>query len=152
MSTRMNTEQKPSTIKAIFSMQCPSCRKGHMFDQKSMFPLKTMLNMPEECPVCGQKMEPQTGFYFGTGYVSYALSVGLFAFNLIWYWTFFGISYKDNSIFYYLISSISIVVLMQPYIMRISRVLYLYMFVRYGAHKKSEVTNPDHGVPTSNHA
>lgn len=153
MSTNSNVGQKPSVVKAIFNMQCPSCRKGHMYKQKSMFPLKTMLDMPEECPVCGQKMEPQTGFYFGTGYVSYALSVALFAFNLVWYWMFFGISYKDNSIFYYLITSISIVVLMQPYIMRISRVLYLYLFVRYGAHTKDQhADHHDHAIPSGNRA
>jgi len=88
--------------------------------------------MPEHCPVCGQKMELEVGFYYGTGYVSYALSVGLFIFNLVWYWLIFGISYKDNSIFYYLITSIAIVVILQPWLMRLSRVLYLYLFVKYG--------------------
>ncbi len=137
----MNTQlkkDKPSAIKAIFNMQCPSCRKGHMYKQNSIFPMSTMLDMPDECPECGQKMEPEIGFYFGTGYVSYALSVALFGFNLVWYWTLIGLSYKDNSIIYYLITSISIVLLMQPYIMRISRVLYLYIFVRYGAHTKEK--------------
>ena len=90
-----------------------------------------MLDMPDRCTVCGQKMELEVGFYYGTGYVSYGLSVGLFFFNLIWYWLIFGISYKDNSVFYYLITSITIVVLLQPWLMRISRVLYLYMFVKY---------------------
>ncbi len=137
MKTQANTE-KPSLIGAIAHMKCPSCRKGHMFSQKSIFPLNKMMEMPDECPVCGQKMEPQIGFYYGTGYVSYALSVALFAFNLVWYWAFFGLSYKDYSIFYYLITSISVVLVLQPFIMRISRVLYLYMFVRYGAHSKTK--------------
>ena len=91
-----------------------------------------MLDMPERCPVCGQKMELEVGFYYGTGYVSYGLSVGLFFFNLVWYWLIFGISWRDYSIFYYLIVSTSIVILLQPWLMRISRVLYLYMFVKYG--------------------
>jgi len=139
-----NTNGKPSVIGAICGMKCPSCREGKMYKQNGIFPLKTMLDMPEECPVCGQKMEPQVGFYFGTGYVSYALSVALFVFNLVWYWFFFGLSVMDNSIFYYLITSITIVIILQPYIMRISRVLYLYMFVRYGAHKKAEPVAPLH--------
>lgn len=137
-----DTNGKPSVIGAICGMKCPSCREGKMYKQSGIFPMKTMLDMPEECPVCGQKMEPQVGFYFGTGYVSYALSVALFVFNLVWYWFFFGLSVMDNSIFYYLITSIAIVILLQPYIMRISRVLYLYMFVRYGAHKKAEPVAP----------
>jgi hypothetical protein len=123
---------KPALLPSILKMKCPNCRKGDMFCNKSIFPLKDILKMPERCTVCGQKMEIEVGFYYGTGYVSYALSVGLFFFNLVWYWGIFGLSYKDNSIFYYLITSVTIVILLQPWLMRISRVLYLYMFVKYG--------------------
>lgn len=128
----MSQPAKPALLPSILKMKCPNCRKGNMFINKSYFPLSQMLKMPEHCPVCGQKMEIEIGFYYGTGYVSYGLSVALFIFNLVWYWSIFGLSYKDNSIFYYLITSISIVVLLQPWLMRISRVLYLYMFVQYG--------------------
>jgi uncharacterized protein (DUF983 family) len=124
--------EKPAMLPSMLKMKCPNCRKGHMFTNKSIFPLGKLLDMPERCPVCGQKMELEVGFYYGTGYVSYALSVALFFFNLIWYWSIIGLSYKDNSIFYYLITSVTIVVLLQPWLMRISRVLYLYMFVKYG--------------------
>ena len=127
---------KPSLIGALLGMKCPSCRKGFMYKQKSYFPMSTMMEMPEDCPVCGQKMEIQVGFYYGTGYVSYALSVGIFFINLAWYWLIFGLSWQDNSVFYYLGTSIGIILLLQPWIMRISRVLYLHMFVRYGAHHK----------------
>jgi hypothetical protein len=123
---------KPALLPSMLKMKCPNCRKGSMYKNKSIFPLSQMLDMPERCTVCGQKMELEVGFYYGTGYVSYALSVGLFFFNLVWYWGIFGLSVMDNSIFYYLITSITIVVLLQPWLMRISRVLYLYMFVKYG--------------------
>ena len=126
------SSDKPAVLPSILKMKCPNCRKGNMFTKKSIFPLKDLLTMPEECSVCGQKMELEVGFYYGTGYVSYALSVALFVFNFVWYYIFFGITYKDNSIFEYLITSISIIILAQPWLMRYSRVLYLYMFVKYG--------------------
>ena len=122
----------PALVPSIIKMKCPNCRQGHMFTNKSIFPLKNMLDMPDKCPVCGQKYELEPGFYYGTGYVSYALSVGLFFFNLIWYWLIFGLSFQDNSMIYYFITSTAIVALMQPWLMRISRVIYLNMFVRYG--------------------
>lgn len=124
--------EKPALLPSILKMKCPNCRKGHMFTHSSIFPLKKSLDMPEYCPVCGQKMELEVGFWYGTGYVSYGLSVALFFFNLLWYALIFGISYKDNSIFYYLVTSIVIVILLQPLLMRYSRVIYLYMFVKYG--------------------
>ncbi len=88
--------------------------------------------MPERCPVCGQLMEPEIGFYFGTGYVSYGLTVFIIGGLFAAYWLIFGLSYRDNSIFYALGSSVAIVLLLQPWLMRMSRVLYLYMFVKYG--------------------
>ena len=103
-----------------------------MFTNPSIFPLNKLLEMPERCPVCGQKMELEVGFYYGTGYVSYALTVGLIGACFIAYWVILGLSYKDYSIFYALGSSVAIALLMQPWLMRISRVLYLYMFVKYG--------------------
>lgn len=130
------SSDKPRVLGSMAKMKCPNCRKGHMFTNKSIFPLSQLINMPERCEVCGQKMELEVGFYYGTGYVSYAISVGLFAFNFIWYYLLFGISYKDYSIFYYLITSVSVVFLLQPWIMRYSRVLYLYMFVKYGKGSK----------------
>ena len=128
--------ERPSKLLSILKMNCPACRTGHMYKNKSIFPLKELMDMPEECPVCGQKMEIETGFYFGTGYVSYGLSVALFGFNLVWYWLIFGISFKDNSPFKYLATSIALVLLLQPWLMRISRVIYLYMFVKYNNKKK----------------
>ena len=122
----------PALVPSILKMKCPNCRKGHMFTNKSIFPLNKLLDMPEKCPVCGQKYELEVGFYYGTGYVSYALSVGLYFINLIWYWLIFGLSFQDNSMIYYFITSTVIVILLQPWLMRISRVLYLNMFVRYG--------------------
>jgi uncharacterized protein (DUF983 family) len=126
------SREKPALVPSMLKGKCPNCRKGNMYTNKSVFPLGKMMDMPERCPVCGQKYELEVGFYYGTGYVSYALSVGLFFFNLVWYWLIFGLSYQDYSIFYYLITSIIIVIVLQPWLMRFSRVLYLYMFVKYG--------------------
>lgn len=123
---------KPALLPSIFKMKCPNCRKGDMFCNKSIFPLGKMLEMPERCSVCGQKMEIEVGFYYGTGYVSYGLTVGLLGVLFVAYWLIFGLSYKDYSVFYALGSSVAIVLLLQPWLMRISRVLYLYMFVKYG--------------------
>ena len=126
------SSEKPAALPAILNMKCPNCRRGRMFIQPGIFPLKGMMNMPERCEVCGQKMELEVGFYYGTGYVSYGLTVALLSLCFVAYWLTFGLSYKDNSIFYALGISVGLVLLLQPWLMRISRVLYLWMFVKYG--------------------
>lgn len=102
-----------------------------MYNNKSIFPLGKMMDMPERCAHCGQKMEIEVGFYYGTGYVSYGLSVAIAIFNIVWYTLLVGFSWKDNSIWWYLGITVSMLIVLQPLIMRISRVLYLYMFVKY---------------------
>jgi uncharacterized protein (DUF983 family) len=129
---------KPSMVSSILQQKCPNCRKGKMFTQSSIFPLKRLLDMPERCSHCGQKMEIEPGFYYGTGYVSYGLSIALTVFNLIWYALFFGIRFSDNSLFWYMGVNIAIVLLMQPILMRYARVIYLSMFVQYGSYDKNE--------------
>ena len=125
-------EHQKSLLSSILGMKCPNCRKGSMFYNSSVFPLKEMLKMPEKCTECGQKMELEIGFYYGTGYVSYAVSIALSVFNLVWFAIFIGLSWKDYSFFWYLGVNIAILVILQPWIARYSRVLYLNMFVKYG--------------------
>jgi hypothetical protein len=107
-----------------------------MFRNPSIFPLDELLDMPERCPVCGQKMELEPGFYYGTGYVSYGLTVGLLAIYAVVFGLTAGFSYKDNSVFWFLGTGIAGLILLQPWLMRMSRVLYLYMFVRYGQRRE----------------
>lgn len=125
-------QNKPSLWGSIVGMKCPKCRQGHMFKNRSVFPLNQFMQMPEHCSECGQKMELEVGFYYGTGYVSYAISVALSVFNMIWYWLIFGLSFFDYSLFWYLGVNVVILILAQPWLMRYARVLYLYMFVKYG--------------------
>ena len=90
-----------------------------------------MMDMPEHCPVCGQKYELQTGFYFGTGYVGYALSV-FFSVATIIIWTLtLGISIKDNSIFWWLGVNAALLLLLQPVLQRLSRSIWIAFFVRF---------------------
>ncbi|WP_129022181.1 DUF983 domain-containing protein [Edaphocola flava] len=135
--------KEPSLLAAVAGMKCPNCRKGKMFSNKSVFPFKKMLDMPERCAECGQKMEIEPGFYYGTGYVSYGLSIALTVFNLVWFLIFIGIDFRDNSLFWFIGVDVVIVLLLQPWIMRYSRVVYLSMFVKYGSYDK----NDDQHIP-----
>ncbi|RBL92747.1 DUF983 domain-containing protein [Chitinophaga flava] len=125
--------KRPNYFVSLLTMKCPKCRRGDMYKDKNPFHVKfsKIFNMYDNCPVCDQKFELETGFWFGTGYVSYALSVAFSVFNLIWFAVFFGISWRDNSIFIWLGINGVLLVLIQPWLMRISRVIYLYFFVYY---------------------
>ncbi len=121
----------PNRYVSMAKMKCPNCHKGNMYKNKSIFPLKEFMAMPEHCPECGLKFELETGFWFGTGYVSYALSVGMIFVMAVIFAVVWGFSWRDNSIFIFIGIMVSALVILQPWIMRLARVLYIYAFVKY---------------------
>lgn len=129
--------KRPALIPSLFTMKCPSCRKSTVFVHKSIFPLGELVLLKDECEVCGEKLKSEKN---NGGGINYALTMLLFFLNLLWYWPIFGLSYKDepgvwggkNSVFYYLIISTVVVLVAQPYLMRLSRMLYLYLYVGFG--------------------
>lgn len=87
--------------------------------------------MKEHCEVCGQKTEPEVGFWYGTGYVSYALAVAITVASFIASMVLFRVSFMDNSILWWLGANCIFLILIQPWLMRISRSIYIYFFIRY---------------------
>ncbi|MEZ5046672.1 MAG: DUF983 domain-containing protein [Chitinophagaceae bacterium] len=128
----MNSTKTPSRFLSLLKMRCPNCHKGNLFTHQSVFPLTKLNDMPEHCPVCGQKYELEVGFWYGTGYVSYAMSVALIAVLAVAYAVLIGFSWRDNSVFYFIGLMVGLIVILQPWIMRYSRVLYIYFFVKFG--------------------
>ena len=87
--------------------------------------------MPVECAVCGQPTEIEVGFYYGTGYVSYALTVALSVSTLVAWWVLIGFGLEDNRFLYWLISNAVLLLLLQPWLMRLSRSIWISWFVSY---------------------
>jgi len=124
-------DSNPGLILSVLSNKCPHCRKGKLFVHKNPYRLKGSLQMPERCPVCGQLFELEPGFYYGTGYVSYGLSVVFTGLSFIAWWLSGGISIKDNSIFWWLGVNTFLLLVLQPVLQRLSRSIWIACFVRY---------------------
>ena len=97
--------------------------------------------MPEKCPECGQPFELEVGFWYGTGYVSYALTIVLTVIGLIAWWITIGLSTEERFMWWLGINAV-VLLAMQPWLMRISRVIYLYFFVRYHPDDKDTAVKP----------
>jgi hypothetical protein len=115
-------------------MKCPRCRRGPMFTHNNPFKkltLKHIFDMPDNCPVCNQKYDLEPGFWYGTGYVSYALAVAISVATFVAWFVLIGVSTEDNRLFWWLGLNIIFLVVIQPWLMRISRVIYIRFFVSY---------------------
>ena len=124
----------PSFLWSILSMRCPRCRRGPMFKDSNPYgklTLKHISDMHDNCPVCNQKYDMEPGFWYGTGYVSYALAVAVSVASFIAWWVLVGVSVSDNRVMWWFISNSVLLVVAQPWLMRLSRVIYIRFFVSY---------------------
>jgi uncharacterized protein (DUF983 family) len=143
----IQAKPKPNLFWSILTMRCPRCRRGDMFKNSNPYKkmsLKYIFDMYDNCQVCKQKYDLEVGFWYGTGYVSYGLAMLLSAITFIAWWILIGISVNDNRIFYWLSINAALLVLLQPWLMRISRVVYLYFFVSYDKDYETSATTELH--------
>src|SRR5690606_3058489 len=113
----------------LLRCKCPRCRKGDMFVNKNPWKLKTTMKMNNECPVCKQPFNIEVGFYYGSSYVSYAFTVAFSVATFVAWWVIIGFSLYDNRFLYWLITNAVLLLLGQPYFMRVARTGWLAFFV-----------------------
>lgn len=132
----MATESKPNFWWSMFTFKCPRCRRGDMFTHKNPWKLKETLTMPKTCAECHQPFELEVGFWWGTSYISYGITVLMCMVSFVAWWLIVGISTEDNRFFWWIGLNAIALILLQPWIMRFSRVVYLYIFVSYDKNYK----------------
>ena len=124
-------------VTTIITCRCPRCREGKLFKHPLSVRVTRNMEMYDQCPICNQATDIEVGFYYGTGYLSYFICIAIvIASFLIWYLTI-GFSFNDKRFLYWIIFSCFLLTLLQPWLMRFSRVLWLSFFVKYD----SEWTN-----------
>jgi hypothetical protein len=133
----LNMAGKPGFLWSLFTLKCPRCRKGSMFSVANPWNLKSTLKMPTHCPECGQLFELEVGFWYGTAYISYLVTVLFCVLSFVVWFLTIGFSLTDNRFFWWLGINGFLLVILQPWFMRLSRVMYLYFFVHYNPDYKN---------------
>ncbi len=114
---------------SIFSMRCPTCRKGDVFIHSNPYDIKHVGDIYNVCSNCKQNFRPEPGFYFGSAVVSYPLMV---VFNLITTFFFYLIV---GDLFNHVFTLLSILlmssILIMPLTFRYSRIIWLHIVFKY---------------------
>jgi uncharacterized protein (DUF983 family) len=147
----MSTNQKSrGYLRSSLGCYCPRCREGKLFKNPITLRFKKNMEMPKNCTVCGQATELEVGFYYGTSYVSYAMTVAMSVASLIAWWVIIGLSTDDNRFYYWMGFNAVLLLCLQPLLMRLSRSFWISWFVSYDPDWKdhqpedvSERLNPD---------
>jgi hypothetical protein len=102
-----------------------------MYKRKGAFRIKGLMEMNERCPVCGQPLDMEPGFYYGTNLISYTLAVLISALTFFLWWGLVGFSLHDTRFFWWIGINALLLVFLQPPLMRLSRTIWLAFFVHY---------------------
>jgi len=87
--------------------------------------------MNDRCPVCGQPLDMEPGFYYGTIIISYSLAVLFSVVTFVLWLLIIGMSLQDTRFFWWIGVNAILLVLLQPPLMRLSRTVWLAFFVPY---------------------
>jgi uncharacterized protein (DUF983 family) len=120
--------KKGTKLYSILTQTCPRCQEGKLFSVRNPYNLKRFIDMPDCCPVCKQDFKIEPGFYSGALWVSYPILVLLIiplSFFLVY-------DYRLST--WLTFSIIGFVVFgLQPLIMRLSRAIWINVFVHYNS-------------------
>jgi uncharacterized protein (DUF983 family) len=118
--------KKGSKLYSILTGTCPKCQNESMYLDKNPLHLSKVLKMHENCSHCGLKYQIEPSFFYGAMYVSYGLNVavGIAAFIISY------VIFKTNLKIAF-IAIIAALVISFPLILRLSRNIYINMFVSY---------------------
>jgi uncharacterized protein (DUF983 family) len=127
---------QPTTLQGLLKGKCPRCRQGDVFET-SVFNIAKPFKMHKNCPHCNLHYEMEPGFFYGSMYVSYAISVAILATCGV------SVAYlvKGATIWAYLTTITIATLLTFPFNFRFSRTAWLYMFISYAPDHEEQEKN-----------
>ncbi|WP_298487615.1 DUF983 domain-containing protein [uncultured Maribacter sp.] len=127
--------KKGNKLYSILTGTCPKCHEESMYLDKNPFHLGNVLKMHERCSHCNTKYKIEPSFFYGAMYVSYGVGIA-FAVAAFIISRFFIQTTLLNSFFIIM----GTLVVFMPIIMRLSRNIWINLFVKYDATAKNKVS------------
>jgi uncharacterized protein (DUF983 family) len=133
----MQTEKRSAKNKwfiGLLEMKCPACHKGNLYKDMNPFHLRHLGEMNNRCPVCDTNYRIEPGFFFGAAYVSYVMMVLLDGLLALGFFVITGHLFDYAKQFIILV--IIVTLLAAPLVFRYSRVIWLYVFIKFKGDSK----------------
>ena len=105
---------------------CPKCHGESMYVEKNPYKISDILKINERCSQCHTRYRMEPSFFYGSMYVSYgvgvAFAVAAFVISFLIFESSIGIAF---------LSIIITLVVLMPVIMRLSRNIWINLFMSY---------------------
>ncbi len=122
---------KGTKLYSISNAKCPRCHEGEFFENRFTYNPNKITKLHDNCPKCNFKYMMEPSFFYGAMYVNYGITVALsiatfvlstLILNLTLLQCFAAITF--------------ILIVLAPFNMRLSRIIWINMFVSYNENKK----------------
>lgn len=118
--------KKGTKIYSIVKGKCPRCHEGAFFKYPFSFNPSKITQLHSHCPKCNLKYMMEPSFFYGAMYVNYGITVALSIIIFLISKLFFNFSLLQS-----FASIIIALVVLAPLNLRLSRILWINMFVSY---------------------
>lgn len=111
---------------SILTGTCPKCQEESMYVNPNPFALLDILKIRENCSNCNTKYRMEPSFFFGAMYVSYGVGVAFSVAAFVISFLILGLSLNTT-----FIAIIVTLIVFMPFIMRVSRNIWINLFMSY---------------------
>lgn len=118
--------KKGNKIYSILTGVCPKCHNESMYLNKNAYALSETLKMHEHCSNCKTKYKIEPSFFYGAMYVSYGVGIAFAVAAFIISYVIFEAG--RNTAFICIIATL---ILFLPIILRLSRNIWINIFMSY---------------------
>ena len=118
--------KKGTKIYSVLRGKCPSCHKGDFFKYSFTMNLFRVNKIKKTCSYCDLKYMIEPAFYFGALYVSYGITVALCIVTFVISKLMLNVALLTSFITIFVV-----LILFIPVNLRLSRILWINLFVSY---------------------
>ncbi|SHM98184.1 DUF983 domain-containing protein [Polaribacter sp. KT 15] len=118
--------KKGTKIYSIAKGKCPKCHEGDFFKYKFTFNPSKITQLHDNCPNCNLKYMMEPSFFYGAMYVNYGITVALSVATFLISSLVFNLGLLQS-----FAAIIITLILLAPVNLRLSRILWINMFVSY---------------------
>jgi len=128
--------KKGNKLYSILTGSCPRCHEESMYLDKNPYHMGKIFKMHERCSHCNLKYKIEPSFFYGAMYVSYGVGIAFAVAAFVIANLFIGADLIET-----FIAIIITLVVFMPIIMRLSRNIWINMFVKYDSKAILNKTN-----------
>lgn len=118
--------KKGTKLYSIVYGKCPKCQEGDFFKYGFTFNPSKITKLHETCSNCELKYMMEPSFFYGAMYVNYGITVAISVMVFLMVKLGFGLTLLQSFLIVF-----GVLVLLAPMNLRLSRILWINLFVNY---------------------